>query len=322
MPWSILALRGRTALDTLLALHDMGGRVGIERAARVFATCDADRDSMLIGSEVLAATGEVRKELETVEAAVPAHAPDTLTTAHFRDLCKEQLHELTLLRLLLSARPAAKATVTGLAAAAASRVRGGKAARAEAAATAIEDALIAERARVLVAAEAACGVELLPFIAMFLRLASELAAAKAVVQVLADEQQRAAELAASLADAEQAARDAAVDAHEAERRQREGAFSSEVGNKLEALLTHLPDAHHLGAARKDGERAGRGIVGNIEAGAKHLVGDGAETSTRLADARGLSFRSKWEPGVHLEYFERRKKEKERSLTAMLRLMED
>ena len=127
MPWSILALRGRAALDTLLALHDMGGRVGIERAARVFATCDADRDSMLIGSEVLAATGEVRKELETVEAAVPAHAPDTLTTAHFRDLCKEQLHELTLLRLLLSARPAAKATVTGLAAAAASRVRGGKA---------------------------------------------------------------------------------------------------------------------------------------------------------------------------------------------------
>lgn len=190
VPWAILSL-GRVVEehDTVLALYDRGHEAGIERAARLFAACDAgSRDGKLVGDELLAAMDRVREDVMAAEASLPAEVslsledPSTAREwAKFQALCDERLHEISLLRLFvpLPAFGQCAPTVAGLAAAAASRARGGEAAQAAAAAAAIEDAIVEERVRAQAMAARMDGVTVLPFVRLFFDLIAPLAKGQA-----------------------------------------------------------------------------------------------------------------------------------------------
>ena len=233
VPWAILSL-GRSDHALLLALHDRTGLAGLERAAYAFAKCDVDRDGLLCGAEVVAATAVIREDVLQAEGKLPAHVsladePIAAAWRQFQAVVDSRLHELALLQLLVpmsrkergAARPPSAAAIG---AAAAERARGGAAARAHAAAAAIGEAITEERRRVLSATDGSGGglpsvggLPLLPFTVVFLELVSLLGAGQQGVCRVAEEQ-RAAAAAAVAATREHARREHAAAAEAAERR--------------------------------------------------------------------------------------------------------
>lgn len=296
MPWAILSLRGRAEQETLLTLCEHGGLPSIERAAKLFAACDTDRDGVLLDAELFTAVSALRQEMEANEAALPDGAPDAPATDYYRDVCEERLHEISLLRLLVPDASLSTMTVTAMATAAAGQARGSAAVRRQAAAAFMADALVAERNRAQAAAAHAGGVQLLPFLGSFLRLASELEVAQVVVRTLADKHARHEEEADSQA-----------------------LLAAGVGRGVDAhlqLFGRLPASQQADASSSTGAVEGA------------LVDDGARSSGTAdaaghgkRDARGaLSFRSGWQPGVEMQYFEQRKKRQVRNVGTMLSLM--
>ena len=252
IPKAILYFQGAAEQMVLLSLYDRGGEAGIERAARLFATCDVDNDGMLRGAEVLQAARAIRDSALSTEATIPDDVTleDPVTRIaweRFRELCDDRLHEITLLRKLvpLPLRLAQQTpNVTAIAAGAAVMTQGGETARAVAATEALMEALGSERARVLAATDGQGGLKLLPFMSTFINLIEELRAGQAAVSSVADAHRASAAREAASVEAarrERVRTEAATRAADAERLRRElhsrqGSSQYQDLDELSALL--------------------------------------------------------------------------------------
>ena len=345
--------RDRQTADDLLRLFRRDGEVEISRAAKLFAFCDEDHDAMLGVDELFAAATAIRTELARDEARAPpsplcddlsdihtVSLDPALPTAlrHFEQVCFERLHDLSILRLLVpppATRTGAKTWKAGLpgvgaiAAAASALVKGGEAARIEAARQAIDDALLEEHIRVRKLIERRGeGVRLLPFLVAVLDLRSDLACAKAGVMDLVQAHDARVEAAQAARRAAQAAQEQArADVELAERKRREMHTRHTLGevDHLQQLVMSASgqDLARPPVAAPAAETSG--ALRHVEAApavwsppnaTRGVSSPGAESSTSSFFSN-VHLHSDWQPGVRLAYLEERERRKHVSVGSLM-----
>ena len=380
VPWDLSLAEGvldpeQRAISAaqLLNLQKSFGDEGLARVTQIFAASDVDRDGRLNAREIFAAASALRADLQEHEAAMPpgvaeSDAQTRQAAQCYRELCDERLHEFSLLRLLCPpprqgapgvrahSRPRDGSNYNGvmqIAASAAARAKGGGAAKREAAAQAVADALSGEHARVEAVVDETGGVRLRSFLEIVSTLVAEIGAAQEGVASLAQAHAACVAQAAARHAAEEAEMRRKAHEKDVERMRIEAIKAEASSNELDRLLSRVPLEQHIAERTSDDEspsghapsEAAAGVAAAVDSrgatrelpspaaaapspGAKAdgspSSGLASSSSPPLPRERGLvlTVQSEWRPVVELKFFEEARRRRTADVAACFERLPD